>query len=102
MTEAAILADEVLAVKASILLRELKTKVEVTFKVHVGSESAELGMKLDVVEAQAKVVYGEGFNEGTMGKVLKDRVAKKGNWGEGWAQAVRDLEGKLKRGQKGT
>ena len=98
MTEAAILADEVLAVTVSILLREFKTKVQVTFKVHVGSESAGLGMEVDFVEPQAKVVYGEGFNEGTMGKFLRDRVAKK----EGWAQVVRDLEGKLKRGRKGT
>lgn len=88
-------ADDVLAVKTNILLRDMKTKVEVTYQVGVKGEALNMGTEVD---AKAHVVYGEELNEGKMGLFLMQKIGKEGG---SWAGAVRDLEQRLiARGSK--
>ena len=95
ITTPEIQSDDVLTVKASILLREMKTKVEVAFTVDIGGEG--LGMAVEL-GTQAKVVYGEVLNESKMGDFLRQKVVKEGM---GWVRALRELEGRLvKRGKR--
>lgn len=99
ITEPTIKSDEVMAVRSSILLREMRTKVEVAFEVKVrsGDGVAALGMS---VEPNAKVWYGEGLKEKKMGEFLRSKI--KGVDGRGvWVRAVGELEERLMaRGQK--
>ncbi|MCJ1438218.1 hypothetical protein MMC27_007605 [Xylographa pallens] len=89
ITTPAIQSDDVLAVKASILLREMRTKVEVAFRVDVGGEGLRVAVGF---RTQAKVVYGEVLNESKMGDFLRQKVVAEGM---GWAKALRELEGRL-------
>ncbi|MCJ1285991.1 hypothetical protein MMC26_005333 [Xylographa opegraphella] len=89
ITTPEIQSDDILAVKASILLREMKTKVGIVFKVDVGGEG--LGIAVDFT-TQAKVVYGEDLHESKMGDFLRQKVARDGM---GWVKALRELEARL-------
>jgi kinetochore protein Spc7/SPC105 len=99
MTEAAIRSDEVLAATATVLLRDMRTKVAVDFVVAVrdGVEG-----RLDVRVA-ATVVYGEVLKEDKMAEFLRTRVLAEGRvvGDGGWVAAVRELEARLKaRGRR--
>lgn len=92
ITDPCIRSDEVLAVKATVLLRGIKTKLEVLFEVEVKPGSGEGLEELKMgVAVGARVVYGEGVKEGRMGEFLRGRM------GEGWVAAVRELEGRVGR-----
>ncbi|MCJ1251136.1 hypothetical protein MMC30_008367 [Trapelia coarctata] len=89
VTTPEIKSDDVLAVRTSVLLRDMRTKVEVTYQVRVNGEALQMGTEVD---AEARVVYGEDLNEGKMGLFLMQNVGKEGG---SWAGAVRELEGRL-------
>lgn len=90
-------SDEVLAVQATILLRQMETKVDVLFEVKVGGEGLEIETGVTTV---ARVVYGEALNEGKMGEFLAQKIGRE-RWG--WVKAIRELEGKLvARGKRDT
>lgn len=102
VTDEAILSDERLAVDALIVLAGLKTKVRARFVIEVGGGGDEL---VAAVGVEAKVCYGERYDEAKMGEFLSQYV------GTGlrtvdemgcWADGVEDLKGRLlKRGKKG-
>ena len=93
------MSDEAMVVRASILLRAMRTKVEVGFEVRVrsGEGAAPLGIN---VKSSARVCYGEGLKEKKMMEFLESKI--KGVDGKGvWARAVRELEDRLiARGKK--
>ncbi|MCJ1391052.1 hypothetical protein MMC18_003913 [Xylographa bjoerkii] len=89
ITTPEIQSDDLLAVKASILLREMKTKVEVAFEVTVGGDSLDLAADF---KTRVKVVYGEVLNESKMGDFLGQKIIKEGL---GWVKALRELDGRL-------
>ncbi|KAI4137815.1 MAG: hypothetical protein LQ341_004975, partial [Variospora aurantia] len=70
ITEATIESDEVLAVKATVLLQATRTKLEVAFQVQARGGEEENGMEgLEVaVSSKVRVVYGEDLKEGRMAK----------------------------------
>lgn len=100
ITTPEIKSDDILAIRTSILLREMKTKVEATYEVSVGGhgdggEGLQMQMRVDV---KARVVYGEELNEGKMGAFLTQKIGKKGG---SWAGGVKELEERLiARGSK--
>ncbi|MCJ1353403.1 MAG: hypothetical protein MMC33_003389 [Icmadophila ericetorum] len=89
-------SDEVLAVKAMILLREKRLRVEVCFRVTVGG-SAPLEMKTDV-DVQAYVIYGGGIDKERMSEFLRKRVVGSVER-VAWGRAVGELERKLVSGK---
>lgn len=99
ITEPTITSDEAMAIGSFILLRAMRTKVQVSFEVKVrsGEGVATLGIE---VKANAKVCYGENLKEKNMADFLESRI--KGVDGPGaWAAAVGELEEKLiARGKK--
>jgi len=95
IAEPTITADEVMAVRAIILLRAMRTKVEVCFEVRVRSGEGVAGLGMGV-KSSARVVYGEGLNEQKIGEFLESRTAA-----GGWGRAVGELEERLiARGRK--
>ena len=81
-TSTQILSDERLAVTTSILLEKVRTKVEVSFELAVAA-GVGAGAEMSVgLETGVRVVYGEAYNEGKMGKVVREVVAGRGV--EGW------------------
>ncbi|KAL8837034.1 MAG: hypothetical protein Q9170_002688, partial [Blastenia crenularia] len=68
ITEATIVSDEVMAVKAVLLLQHVQTKLEVSFEVQArGGEGDDVKEGLEVaVSSKVKVVYGEELKEGRM------------------------------------
>ena len=104
MTEPTIMSDETLAVNCSILLRAIKTKVEIAFEVSIRNGDGVAGLDV-TVKPSARVVYGEVLNGKKMGDFLEQKLdaKKKGEHGERtpWVQVVRELEERLiKRGKK--
>lgn len=103
MIEPTIMSDETMAVNCSILLRAIKTKVDVAFEVSIRSGDGVAGLDV-TVKPSARVVYGEVLNAKKMGDFLEQKLdAKKGAHGESvpWLQVVGELEQKLiKRGKK--
>lgn len=105
ITEATILLDEVMAIKAVLLLRDMKTKVHIGFEVKV--QSNEKAMELDVnIQPIATVIYGEELKEKKMAEFLQQKIGGKNdkldNGGVGvWARAVLELQERLiARGRK--
>lgn len=97
ITDATILLDEVMAIKAVVLLRPLKTKVHVAFEVRVQSD--EKAVELDVsVRPTATVFYGEEFKEKKMAEFLEQKINTRDQTGFGvgiWARAVLELQQRL-------
>lgn len=94
ITEPTIQSDEAMSVKVTILLRDMKTKVNLEFCVEVVPREMELNV---AVKVRAKVIYGETLKEGKMVEFLEERIAEEGDW----AKAVQELEGRLvRRGRK--
>ena len=99
MTEATIMSDEVMAIRSLILLKAMRTKVEVVFEVKVSSGEGVEDLGLDV-KANARVVYGEGLNEKKMSEFLESKIKRMEERGI-WVRAVGDLEERLiARGKK--
>ena len=105
ITEATILLDEVMAIKAVLLLRDMKTKVHVGFEVKVQSDEKDI--ELDVnVHSTATVIYGEELKENKMAEFLQQKIGGKNNKLDGgnvgvWARAVLELQERLiVRGRK--
>lgn len=104
ITEVTILLDEVMAIKAVLLLRDMKTKVHIGFEVKVQSE--EKAIELDVnVQPTAKVIYGEELKEKKMAEFLQQKIDSRNKLGNGnmgrWARAVLELQERLiARGRK--
>jgi len=102
ITVEAIQSDERMAITAMLLLPTLQTKVKAAFElgVTVGHEGVEVD-----VNSRVTVVYGEKYDEVKMSEFLKTRVGEEVKSIEKmgvWAEAVRELQGRLlKRGRKG-
>lgn len=98
ITEPIILSDETLAIKSAVLLKQLKTKVDVTFKIGIQSRAEANGIDI-VMKPSAKAVYGEELNAKKMGDFLEKKVDAKSNGRDRhdgqWAQAVKELEQRL-------
>ena len=99
ITEPTIMADEAMAVHSAIILKTMRTKVNVTFEIKVRSGEGASQLALGI-KSIAKVGYGETLNEKKMSEFLESRI--KGVKGYGvWAQATRELEERLiARGRK--
>ncbi len=99
--------DESIAVKATMLLPSLRSKVQVDYHISTGERSDEAmkgegkevggeGMKIRL-RIDAKAVYGERFNEDSMKRFLNRGVEE----GMSWVEVVRELDGRLlARGKK--
>ncbi|KAG4412265.1 hypothetical protein IFR04_014591 [Cadophora malorum] len=102
-TEVSKTSDDSIAIKSSLLIGPLTTKVEIVF--HLTSTSGENGINVEI-SPRATVVYGERFNEPKMGEFLLNRcgdvVEEKGQTTkEFWGNAVAELGEKLlARGRK--
>lgn len=96
-------SDSSLAVRSSLLLAPLQTKVEVVMGVQ--SSAGLKGLNF-IVSSQASVVYGEQFNAGKMAEFLSSRVSDQVSTcfekeTDLWCDVVGDLHGKLlARGRK--
>lgn len=99
ITEPTITSDEVMAIRSFILLRAMRTKVEVGFEVKVQSGEGVAALDVDV-KANVKVCYGEGLKEKKMAEFLESQI--KGAQQRGvWVKAVMELEERLiARGKK--
>ena len=99
ISESSITSDEAMVVQASILLRAMRTKVEVGFEVRVNSGGGAAPLGIDV-KPSVKVCYGEGLKEKKMTEFLESKI--KGVEGRGvWVRAVGELEERLiARGKK--
>lgn len=99
ITDVAITGDESLAVSANILLREMRTKVQVKLELKVGGVGTQFSTS---VRTAAHVVYGEELKEGRMGDFLASKLGDAEEQGFGrWSEAVRELETRLiARGKK--
>lgn len=114
LTDVAIRADTaLLAVTANILLRDMRTKVQVTFGLGL-EDGGMMALALDpesasrakcmVVTAVARVVYGEALKEDRMSEYLASKIqdgeALLGGGGV-WVAAVEELEQRLRaRGRR--
>ena len=99
ITEASITSDEVMTTNAILLVKHLRTKLEVAFEVQARGSDGDNGMEgLDVaVRSKVKVIYGEGLKEEKMAAWMDERLKAQ----ESWVGAVGKLDEKLKgRGKK--
>ena len=102
MTEVTIVADEVLSVQTTLLRRDTRSKMEMVFRVCVGTPDCE-GKEVDgpgmsvQVEREAKVVYGKSVGGEA---AMKESLRGKGQWE--WDGAVKVLEGMLGGRAKGV
>lgn len=96
-------SDSSIAIKSSLLLAPLKTKVEVNMSVHGAANANGLDF---VVSSQAVIVYGEQFNAAKMADFLSARISdhihvKQEKETEFWCDVLSDLHARLlARGQK--
>ena len=99
ITEPMIQSDETMTVRSMLLLRDMRTKIEIGFKVTV--QSQETSTELNVaIRPSAKVVYGEGLKENKMLEFIEQKIEGKSERGI-WAKTVRELKERLNaRGRK--
>ncbi|KOS19737.1 Kinetochore protein spc7 [Escovopsis weberi] len=91
-------SDSSIAVTSSLLLRPLETRVEITLRLSGRGGAAGVGVD---VSSEARVVYGEQFNEGKVGEFLATRIGSSVGPGEEWSSVVTELHAKLiARGRK--
>jgi kinetochore protein Spc7/SPC105 len=97
-------SDSSIALRSSLLLVPLQTKVEIMLNLH--SQPHTDGVAVSVLP-QARVVYGEQFNADKMTEFLASRIgdtlgaAEEGSQVEDWGEAVEELKGRLlARGRK--
>lgn len=106
ITESMILSDEVMKVRSILLLRDMRTKVELGFEISVHNDEKVLESRI-AVRPSARVMYGEELKEKKMVEFLDLRIKVKKGQGKAlsdtgvWARAVGELEDKLiARGRK--
>ncbi|KFY31292.1 hypothetical protein V493_01247 [Pseudogymnoascus sp. VKM F-4281 (FW-2241)] len=93
-TEIAKTSDESIVIKSKMLLASLASKVEVSY--HVTTKNGEEGLEVQF-NTTARAVYGERFNEDSMGRFLSKGIAE----GRAWVEVVKELEERLfARGKK--
>lgn len=99
ITEPMIQSDEMMTVRSMLLLRDMRTKIEIGFMVTV--QIRETTAELDVtLRPSAKVVYGEGLKEKRMVEFLEQKIRGKSDGGS-WAKSVTELKERLiARGRK--
>ncbi|KAK1994835.1 Spc7 kinetochore protein [Colletotrichum falcatum] len=95
-------SDSSVAVKSSLLLPQIETKVEIALEIRGSSKPDGIEFTM---HPEAKVVYGEHFNTGKMGEFLTthlgDRVLSQEEGAPSWSNVVVDLhERLLARGRK--
>ena len=95
LTTPMIMSDETMAIRSRVLIRAIKTKIEVQFEVTTRCGDGVAGIEV-FVKPSAKVVYGEGLDMKKMGDHLKQRIGH-GNHGKGrdgvrWVSAINTLE----------
>ncbi|THY41574.1 Spc7-domain-containing protein [Aureobasidium pullulans] len=102
MVNVSILSDERLAVDISVLLPKVETKVKVGVQLTAtlsDPEAEDLDIKNEI-DVDAKVVYGEPYNEKNMSEFVGKRV--RGQGFEGWDETIRELRMRLvATGRKG-
>ena len=102
MVNVSILSDERLAIDISILLPKVETKVKVGVQLTATLSDPEVE-DLDIkneIDVDAKVVYGEPYNEKNMSEFVGKRV--RGQGFEGWDEIIRELRMRLvATGRKG-
>lgn len=90
VTDVRIVSDERLAMDSILLLPKVRTKVRVTFELLAAiREGIEL---CTTVEASAKLIYGEQYDEKKMTSLIAKAVGD--SYGE-WANLVRGLKDRL-------
>ena len=98
MTEPIILSDETMSIQSDVLLRAMKTKLNIAFEISICNGDGVVDMEVSV-KPSVKVVYGEKLNPKKMGEFLGQKldVRKKGLHNESgqWAKAVGELEQRL-------
>ncbi|KAF3764463.1 Spc7-domain-containing protein [Cryphonectria parasitica EP155] len=90
-------SDASVAIKTSLLLAALQTKVEIVLGIH--SSTGPDGLEFRV-SAQAGVIYGEQFNATKLAEFLTNKVgdriyARNEKQTDLWCDVVSDLRGKL-------
>lgn len=96
-------SDSSIAIKSSLLLAPLKTKVEVNMGVNSAADANGLDF---IVQSQAAIVYGEQFNAAKMVDFLSTRISdhiypQKEKETELWCDVLSDLHARLlARGKK--
>ncbi|KAH8899360.1 Spc7-domain-containing protein [Thozetella sp. PMI_491] len=91
-------SDSSIAIKSTLLLTPLKSKVEVVLALH--SQVSEQGVEVSVTP-QASVVYGEQFNPVKITDFLSGKVSDRitagtaGQSSVSWGEAVAELHAKL-------
>ncbi|KAG6315450.1 hypothetical protein E4U44_001315 [Claviceps purpurea] len=92
-------SDSSVAVRSSLLLSALKTRVETT--LHLRGQSMPQGVDIGI-STQVHVVYGEHFNVGKVGEFLANKIGNKmGTKQEGWGDVLVELHKRLiARGRK--
>ncbi|KAG5929600.1 hypothetical protein E4U42_005305 [Claviceps africana] len=92
-------SDSSVAVRSSLLLSALKTRVETT--LHLRGQSMPQGVDIGI-STQVQVVYGEHFNVGKVGEFLANKIGSKmGAKEEGWSEVLVELHQRLvARGKK--
>ncbi|KAK1820587.1 hypothetical protein LTR12_005035 [Friedmanniomyces endolithicus] len=100
ITTSRIVSDERLAVETRMLFPGVGTKVRVGFEVSAGVGE---GLRVKVsTGVEAGVVYGEGWDEGKMAGIVRERLSGSGGGSGGgevsgseWNEGVRALRAKL-------
>lgn len=103
MVDEQILSDERLAVDAIILLPVVQTKVRARFEISATCAVPAGNVDTDI-KVEARVVYGEKYDEKKMAEFLSQFVSSslEKSCGKSWAEGVEDLKVKLiRRGPKG-
>jgi kinetochore protein Spc7/SPC105 len=102
LVNVSILSDERLAIDVCILLPKVETKVKVGIQLTAtlsDPEAEDLDIKHEI-DVDAKVVYGEPYNEKNMSEFVGKRVRGQGS--EGWDTIIRELKMRLvATGRKG-
>ncbi|KAK1813264.1 hypothetical protein LTR12_012327 [Friedmanniomyces endolithicus] len=100
ITTARIVSDERLAVETWMLFPGIRTKVRLGFEVSAGVGEG-LGVRVST-GVETKVVYGEGWDEGKMAGIVRERLSGSGGGSGGgtvsgseWSEGVRALRTKL-------
>ena len=98
MTKPIIFSDETMSVQSHILLRAIKTKVNVAFEISIYGGDGVANMDV-AIKPSVKVVYGEELDVKKMAEFLEQKLdlRKKGVHSESgqWAKAVGELEQRL-------
>ncbi|KAH0336095.1 Spc7-domain-containing protein, partial [Aureobasidium melanogenum] len=102
LVNVSILSDERLAIDVCILLPKVETKVKVSLRLTAtlsDPDAQDLDIKNEI-DVDAKVVYGEPYNEKNMSEFVGKRVRGQGS--EGWDATIRELRTRLvATGRKG-